>query len=1219
MLKLKKVELLGFKSFRERTTMHFNGGGITGVVGPNGCGKSNLSDAISWVLGEQSARLLRGTRMEDVIFNGTRERKPLGMASVTMTLVDPEFFFHAPEPTDPGSNGHHRNGEITVTRRLFRSGESEYLLNGEQCRLRDIQEIFMGTGLGPECYAIIEQGRIGQILSSRPYDRRAVIEEAAGITKFKTKKKLAETKLESAKQNLARVIDILEEVSRQAQSLKRQAAKARRYGELRAEMTAKLTLVLGGRHRRLEQEAVQTALDLNLAGEQLRQQSARVEQLEAEHSSVQQESFDLEQRLQQRREELSAAAVESERSRQKADYQARLAEENGGRISRAEGELATVEGRIRELERELVAEQATGAALAQETESGRASLQAKSEELGTLQLRIHEQEGELERLRQSVLGLLGEVSDLRNQMAQIEEFLAGLERQAARTRDEETVARQEVATLTGEKQSLQARLDRQRAEIIELEQRRRGIEDGIARSKPQVAARREAIEALKTDISRLQARRESLEEILSHRAYTTDTVKNLFAALEQGRLGDFRARGILADFVEVDAAYEKAVEEFLREELEYVVVESWAAAEQGLGLLRAETEGHATFLVQPKNAAAPEIAHLGPEASELKRLRDYVRFTDGLGAAGAAVLLRLARCYLAADAEQARNLARRYPELFFLFPDGAWYHGHTLSGGRKTSSGPLALKRELRELAPRLAASARALESETRALADLDEAIQREWEELEALRAQLQEAEKGVLATEHETRQLHDRLEQAGARASVARLELERLNEEAARARQERDRNQSEVDEREAARRAAEEALAAVRQQIGALQADASRASDEQAEWRARLAALDERCKAALASAARLEQMLAEETGRRGELARQIDGGATERDRLREDNRRLAAELARLAERQKNLEGQAQELAATLEDRRGRLVQIEELLKTLKLEQDATRERRSAIEIQLVRLQSDLKHLEETCQHELGSPIAEVAAAADPTMDPEAAAAAEEEYLRLKEKIEAMGPINALALEEYEEAQQRFEFLDTQRADLVDSIRDTQQAIQEIDGVSRRKFLEAFEQINKNFRETFTTLFGGGTGEMRLTDETNLAESGIDIVASPPGKKLQNVLLLSGGEKALTAIALLMAVFRYQPSPFCILDEVDAPLDEPNIVRFTRLIREMSEQTQFVLITHNRTTMEVAESLYGVTMQEPGVSRLVSVRLAEGVPPTETFAETEAELTAASA
>jgi chromosome segregation protein len=323
-LKIKKVEMLGFKSFCERTELKFNGGGVTAVVGPNGCGKSNLSDAISWVLGEQSAKLLRGSRMEDVIFNGTRERKPLGMAAVTLTLIDPEIYFYGTpvEGTDDKKAPAERPGEIVVTRRLFRSGESEYLLNGKQCRLRDIQELFMGTGLGPESYAIIEQGRIGQILSSRPHDRRAVVEEAAGITKFKTKKKLAEAKLENARQNLGRVADILEEVTRQLNSLKRQAAKARRYEELRKEMTGQLTVLLASRHKDMDRQAVQAAVELNLATEDARGRSVAVTQQETEHTTVQKQSYELEQALAEHRETHAAAVMETDRARQRREYQA---------------------------------------------------------------------------------------------------------------------------------------------------------------------------------------------------------------------------------------------------------------------------------------------------------------------------------------------------------------------------------------------------------------------------------------------------------------------------------------------------------------------------------------------------------------------------------------------------------------------------------------------------------------------------------------------------------------------------------------------------------------------------------------------------------------------------------------------------------------------------------------------------------------------------------
>jgi chromosome segregation protein len=1197
-LKLKKVELLGFKSFCEKTEMRFNGGGIAAIVGPNGCGKSNLSDAISWVLGEQSAKLLRGTRMEDVIFNGTRDRKPLGMASVSLTLIDPEVFFYGADEVLDHTDGRkgQKPGEIVVERRLFRSGESEYVLNGKTCRLRDIQDIFMGTGLGPESYAIIEQGRIGQILSSRPHDRRAVVEEAAGITKFKTRKKLAEAKLESARQNLARVADILEEVGRQCNSLKRQATKARRYEELRQEMTARLTVLLGSRHRDLERQAVQAALDLNLAGEEFRRQNAAVGALDAEHAATQKESHELERRLEERREACSQAAIDTDRARQKMEYQARLAEENATRIQQAEGEVAAIERRLAELVRELEAERAAAEAVGVEGVAAREELAAKTDHLEELQTRVRQREVEQESLRHSILRLLGEASTLRNQLAQIEEFLAGLERQFQRAGAEEAEAQQEIEQLGGERRAALARLEQQQMEIESLDRRRQRVEASLAESRQQAQTRRERVEGLRGEISRLEARRESLQEILSHRAYTTDTVKNLFAAIEQGRMGDFRAKGILADFIEVDPNYEKAVEDFLRDELEYVVVESWAEAERGMRLLRAETEGHATFLIHPDGEPPEEPPAIGPETGILGRLKNHVRLTNGLGRSAAALLPRLNCCYLAESEDAARRLSFQYPELYFLLPDGVCYHGYSLSGGRKSSSGPLALKRELREMAPRLAAAEESLAVEALALTRAEESINVESAELDTLRAEVLSREKTAVASEQELKQINERLNRAGSRLSVARLERERLKQERDRAAEEQERSRAAVEQREAARREAEQSLEATREAIAEHQARAARAAEEQSQLRARLAALEERSKAAQTAAARVEQMLAAETSRRDEIAHQAAAWAAERDRLIADNQQLAVQIAELTTRQARLDQEARDLDATLQARRARMAEIEETLQTAKQDLEAARERRSAIEIELVRLQSDLKHLEETCLRELGRPIGELSSGDEAPLSADDLAAVEQDYLQVKQKIEALGPVNVLALEEYQEAQQRFDFLEAQRKDLVDSIQDTQQAISEIDSVSRKQFLEAFEEINRNFRQTFATLFGGGVGEMRLSDETNIAESGVDIVAQPPGKRLQNVLLLSGGEKALTAIALLMAVFQYQPSPFCILDEVDAPLDEANVVRFTRLIQQMSEQTQFILITHNRTTMEVAQTLYGVTMQEPGVSRLVSVK-----------------------
>src|SRR3989441_987078 len=451
LLKLKRVEIQGFKSFFDKTEMRFNGSGIAAIVGPNGCGKSNLSDAISWVLGEQSAKSLRGARMEDVIFAGTRDRKPLGMAAVTMTLVDPaaeagvyrDVPGHAPKPS-----------EVTITRRLFRSGESEYLIDGRQARLRDIQDIFMGTGLGPESYAIIEQGRIGQILSSKPYDRRAVIEEAAGITKYKTRKRLAEAKLESAKQNLSRVFDILEEVTRQLNSLKRQASKARRYEELKEEMDAKLRLVLSGRFQTLERDAAKAALDLNAASAELRSLAESVTAREQEHARMQSACYETEARLTEARKQLAELNLEVERTRGRLEYQAKQSAAIEQRIGQGETESQGLEAQVAALEAELEQHRQAVTGLEVLTATARQRSIEKNEAREVLQGSLRERERGLEAGRLAVLRLLGESSTLKNQLAQIDEYLAGIERESSRATREEQLAMGDLERLSASKEDV---------------------------------------------------------------------------------------------------------------------------------------------------------------------------------------------------------------------------------------------------------------------------------------------------------------------------------------------------------------------------------------------------------------------------------------------------------------------------------------------------------------------------------------------------------------------------------------------------------------------------------------------------------------------------------------------------------------------------------------------------------------------------------------------
>jgi chromosome segregation protein len=1215
LLKLKRVEIQGFKSFFDRTEMKFPGAGIAAIVGPNGCGKSNLSDAMSWVLGEQSAKSLRGARMEDVIFAGTRDRKPLGLASVTMTLVDPVADAHQPQdPHGPheqngvtngnGSNGHanghHKPSEVTITRRLFRSGESEYLIDGKIARLRDIQDLFIGTGLGPESYAIIEQGRIGQILSNKPQDRRAIIEEAAGIGKFKTKKRLAEAKLEGAKQNLSRVFDILEEVGRQVNSLKRQASKARRYEELKVEMTAHLRASLAARFRMLERDAAKTALDLNLANAEFQNLSMQVTEREQEHTAFQEACYRNDAELAEARRHLADLQLEQERTRGRLDAQAQQIGTMEQRLGQGETESQELEKRHEQLRQELEAHLQSVVELEAQITSARGRLSDKSAEREQIQQALQQRAKTLETGRQNVLRLLGESSALKNQLVQIAEYLQGLDRDAARCQRDEQTSGADLARLATVKEELSRKMSAGQMELESTGDKRRRVEEELNIRKTQASEARKLLDQLRTDASRFKARKDSLEEILSHRAYTAESVKRLFTAIERGEAEEFSAAGVLADFVEVEPAFEKATEEFLHEELEYVVVENWSDAEQGIDLMRTDLDGRATFLVHPE---AGEQTHAVEALSEdegvIGRLSDHLRFTNGFATAPRDLLPRLAHCFLARDRAAAQRLAMAHPEFFFLLADGVSYHGHAVSGGKKTGSGPLALKRELRELTGEVLVKQRAVEGTATALDQLEREIAGFSEDLESLRSLQQSQEKQALALDHEHRQLAEEFTRAQSRLSVARLELERLRQEGARAREQQERDQRSLDDREAARSVEEQVLEQSRVDFDELQTQAHRLGEEHGELRADLAGLEERQRSERATQARHETGIAAAVARRGEISAEMERLGVERARLLADNIELDRRATELVELIAGSEKTVAELAERETTQRADLASLDETLKQLRITVQAAQERRSQIELELVRKQSELKFLDETSRKELGIPSEELAAGAETVLDEAGLEEAEQKYQEVKAKIEALGPVNPQALEEFQEAQQRYDFLNAQRQDLLDSIRDTEKAIHDIDVESRKRFTDAFEAVNGFFREMFKTLFGGGVGEMRLTDETNIAESGIDIVASPPGKRLQSVLLLSGGEKSLTAMALLMAIFQYTPSPFCILDEVDAPLDEPNIERLTRLLKEMSKQTQFIVITHAKRTMEAAQSLYGVTMQEPGVSKLVSVRFGE--------------------
>ncbi len=751
---------------------------------------------------------------------------------------------------------------------------------------------------------------------------------------------------------------------------------------------------------------------------------------------------------------------------------------------------------------------------------------------------------------------------------------------------------------------LTAQMSQQQMELESVASRKTALEEGLERFAAETASTQQRLEEYRRRHADARARRDSLEQILAHRAYTGEAVKRLFSG--DSDRGAFQPLGLLADYLEVDTPYEHQVEDFLREELDYVVVETWEAAGDGLRLLRGDVEGRATFLVHPpKEASEPrtDVHPLPPMDSSkvMGRLLDHIRLNNGFAASTAKLLPRLKNCYLVESTDTGRLLAAAHPEFYFLAPSGECFHGYTVTGGKRTNAGPLALKRELRELVPEAEKLATEMEDCTRALKRLEEETNQSRQELQSLQDRQVEQERLAAGADQELKQITQQLQRTAERVSVAALEIERIERERARATEQAERLRADIGARATRRSEVENEMSGLGNQVAELAQRRSGTALALSEARAQMAALEERSRAAAATLHRLEQNLEAERASSAELERQTVYGAGEIERLQADNTAAAKRAEEAAAERVAAEQSAATLQDQMEAGRSRMASLEEEIKIARAGLEQFREQKSVLEIQQARLESDRNHLEETCRSELGQTLTELAALAGEftPLGGEALTAAEEQARLLRERIEGLGPVNMMALEEYQEASQRLEFLLAQHTDLMDSIRDTQQAIQEIDTVSRQQFQEAFEAINTNFQETFRTLFGGGYGSMRLSEAESEADAGIDLVVQPPGKRLQNVLLLSGGEKALTALALLLAVFRYQPSPFCILDEVDAPLDESNIGRFTEMVGAMSLKTQFIVITHSRKTMEAAPVLYGVTMDEPGVSRVVSVRMNE--------------------
>lgn len=1202
MLRLKQIELFGFKSFCNRERLRFSGRGVAAVVGPNGCGKSNICDAVNWVLGEQSAKSLRGSRMHDVIFNGTSKRQAAGLATVTLTLHDSEhtlelLFRGNKRPGAIEVPVAKKSDEIAVTRKLFRNGHSQYILNGKVVRLRDVRDLFLGTGLGPTHYAIIEQGRIGQLLSSRPLDRRAFVEEAAGVTRFKARRKLAELKLANASLNLERVHDILREVRRQANSLKRQAQRAERYDRYQALLREAQRVVFAGRFRRVAAERTRLQAEVEAARAGLRKVTGQTERMESEFAETREREQAWEARLEEAREKLSDLRIDTERKRERIEQQSRTAASNAARAQRANRDLESARARVRGLDEDTRDRRHKVASLEAATDALQRLLRSKALECATQKASVSEAIALQETCRSRLLKKLNRIFQERARLGKLDTALSSHSSRMDRARARRDDAAARLSRIEIDLERLRRQAKELGTQVQEQVLRRDDLRRAIAESGAELEALRKSAAEQGGDVSRLTARRDSIQEMLDHRDYTTDSVKEIFDASGRNRQRGFRPLGILADCLDVDSGYGKPVEQLLGEDLEYVVVADWEQAARGVGIVRDEFGGRAAFLVRSRvDLAGPGIVNGTDRAIPLV---DHARIVAPAWDAAPGLPPKLCKGYFVESAAAAERLAATNPELYFLLPDGTWYHGNTVQAGRKASCGPLVLKQQLRELGPQLEQAERRFATLERRIKSAVAALRRKQADLEAVRECLQNREKEALAVEHGLRQ--------NARLSS---DLERARVEAV---EEIDRAEAERDRSERLREETLANLARLDTEYAELEARAdesaneahdggealARLEEERTSLRTESAALGERLRASEAALRRAEALLGDHKRHMAESERRIERWREESDALVADNENLRGRIEKSERGQEKLRLQIRETVSQLNLSRAGTTALIEAVREQRERVETARRECSAKEIALVRAQSDLDHVVRDCDSELGESIAAVAARVPADLSADAEHRAQRQHRDIKKKIERLGPVNVLAREEYREVSLRQEFLETQQQDLVDAIANTRQAITEIDASSRERFDAAYRAINANFRNVFATLFEGGLGEMRLTDPGNTRESGIEIVAQPPGKRLQNVALLSGGEKSLTVMALLMATFRHKPSPFCILDEVDSQLDEANTVRLRRLLQEMAPETQFILITHSKTMMEGAETLFGVTMGEAGVSRLVSVRMAE--------------------
>ncbi len=1203
---LKNLTVLGFKSFANKTSLNFEPG-VTAIVGPNGCGKSNVSDAIRWVLGEQSAKALRGGEMADVIFSGTDGRKPLGMAEVSLTIGDVDEEHLTAAGVDVAYN------EVTLTRRVFRDGGSEYFINKTPCRLRDVQQLFMGTGVGRTSYSIMAQGNIAQILSSKPEDRRMIFEEAAGITKFKAQKKESLRKLDYTEQNLLRVADLIKEVKRQIGSLQRQAGKARRFKQLMLDL------------QHLETQLARHQFDVLQAEISVKEKS--VESLRTEIEECSNSVLQKEDEIIQLRGQLSTLD-------QQCNEMAQRGLELKARIDREASRIQYNEERLLELTSQnskALAEITEADQRLQTSEQESASI---SERLGAARLAVERQKTEMQQRREAVQAVERELQQLQEKQRQVQSQSFGHAQQLARTRNE-------INTLDLQKQGNIVRLEKLAAEKIQLEEERTQLDVKLTEFSANVEVQKLNAQTHRGTVEERQARLREIQSELSKLTQELDVQLrqqaekrsrlNVLEQLQSGHEGfssgalaalksSSGVLGSLADKQRVPDQYIIAVEAALGHNLQLVITGEHEAAQVILADLTQNKKGRAN--IAPLSFSKPTEAVQALPAPHPTALSVVEVQADAQALLGCLLGKTLIVPDLATATQSWQETQGAYDYVTLggeLLSRLGIYTGGSGSGNGsgKTPNSILGRKNQIAELQAQIEVAQNQVNDLSRnkgALLSEQTSLQASLQEAQA---SLRQQEVAIATHQGEFNALQNSKRILHQKAETVSYELKNLSTQEEAGTAKRASLAAQIGSMEQQEKTLLDEMALILSSLETKRTERDQLTAQLTEIKVALASEEQICASLQSQSVVMQQRIRELTallglrrnevsdflGRKQQAEADIEGSRRQIETLQASREEVSNQTISLLEQKSAQESEIAAREEQLRDRRRRLGDCQQQRGTLEIELA-----QRTMSVQNLREKIQQKYhlnLDEVRSECITITFADEGPAKVHTLTPEEMAssgastdwnAVTEQVAALQTKLDEIGPVNLVAIEEYEETEQRYNFLTTQHDDLVAAKAQLMDIINKINDQTRQMFTEAFEKIRDNFRLLFTEVFGGGKADLILVGEGDALESGIDIVARPPGKQLQSISLLSGGEQTMTAVALLFSIYQVKPSPFCVLDELDAPLDESNINRFVKVLQRFLNHSQFIVITHNKRTIAMADVLYGVTMEEHGISKIVSVK-----------------------